>query len=496
MGLLCSLDISGHHFLICGSGKVVDRRRKVVERYNGKAIYLRTPTEKDLLTLGRDQVQNIVDGVFIGIGSEIELETAQELYDICVKNRIPINVADHPNLCTFSLPSIYEDGNFQIGVSTGGMGCRLANRIKRILVNSLPPNMGEICGNIGKLRLELGAEQDTKPPEVLDTFSIHSSEESHDDDAEQTIQLNQLVKESSDNRPLTVKRLRWLSQMVEYFPLAKLAQIQLQDLQDISSSAVTESKSTPESPLGHISLVGAGPGSAGLLTTEALTEIKAADYILADKLVPEEVLALIPRQTPVFIARKFPGNAEKAQQELLEKGLEAVKQGKHVVRLKQGDPYIYGRGAEEYIFFEKENVPVKVVAGVTSALAAPLLAKIPPTHRGYADQILICTGTGRAGALPTAPEWVPNRTTVFLMALHRIQDVSNTLINAGWDPKVPCASIERASCPEQRVIRTTLEHIAEALEELGSRPPGLLVVGYACEVIVKNKEKWSVEEGL
>ena len=136
-----------------------------------------------------------------------------------------------------------------------------------------------------------------------------------------------------------------------------------------------------------------------------------------------------------------------------------------------------------------------MVAGVTSALAAPLLAQIPCTHRGAADQILICTGTGRAGAQLVAPDWNPARTTIFLMSLHRIDQVVEILINAGWDPEVPCASIERASSPDQRIVRTKLRHISEALQAVGSRPPGLLVVGRVCEVIAHPNSKWVVEDG-
>jgi uroporphyrin-III C-methyltransferase len=234
------------------------------------------------------------------------------------------------------------------------------------------------------------------------------------------------------------------------------------------------------------------------------------------------VLDLIPRRTPVHIARKFPGNAERAQEELLELGLEGLRRGQTVLRLKQGDPYIYGRGGEEFAFFSQQGFAdnITLLPGITSALSAPLFASIPATQRGVSDQVLICTGTGRRGEPTAPPEFVVTRTVVFLMALHRIRDlvadltaygsydtgIENDLGQYGsarrrlWPNSTPCAVIERASCPDQRVIRTSLEHVAAAIEEEGSRPPGLLVLGAACEALCKidgpRVPAWTVEEGF
>jgi uroporphyrin-III C-methyltransferase len=270
---------------------------------------------------------------------------------------------------------------------------------------------------------------------------------------------------------------------------------------------------------GRIILAGSGPGHPDLLTKATHKAILTADLILADKLVPSGVLDLIPHRTPVHIARKFPGNADRAQEELLELGLAGLKNGQTVLRLKQGDPYIYGRGGEEFEFFSKEGFADKItlLPGITSALSAPLFAGIPATQRGVSDQVLICTGTGRKGKPTVPPEFVETRTVVFLMALHRIvelvadltthdsndakmvlEDGSIDVRRKLWPKQMPCAVIERASCPDQRVIRTSLQFVAAAIEEEGSRPPGLLVVGKACEALFKPdvSQKWAVEEGF
>jgi uroporphyrin-III C-methyltransferase len=446
---------------------------------------------------------------------------------LCRRLRIPVNVADAPNLCTFTLLSTYSDGPLQVGVTTSGKGCKLASRIRREIASSLPSELGAACTRLGTVRRRIW-EEDHK-----EDLTLEMEEE---DDRDQKATFNKLVHEE-DLEAAKTRRMRWLSQICEYWPLARLAAITDDDVDAILksySSASPSSTSNSDALLspqsldsrankGRIILAGSGPGNPDLLTTATHKAILAADLILADKLVPAPVLALVPRRTEVYIARKFPGNAERAQEELLSMGLAALKQGKVVVRLKQGDPYIYGRGAEEYAFFKKEGYVATVLPGITSALSAPLFAGIPSTHRAVADQVLICTGTGKKGAAPDPPEYRESRTVVFLMALHRLgslveslttdvkevipeqrtgaDPVEKTVLSEGSSRKLyprntPCAVIERASCSDQRVVRTTLEFVCAAIEEEGSRPPGLLVVGWACEVLFKNNQKWVVEDGF
>ncbi|TQS31546.1 hypothetical protein Golomagni_08169, partial [Golovinomyces magnicellulatus] len=361
-------------------------------------------------------------------------------------------------LCTFSLLSTHTDGPLQIGVTTNGRGCKLASRIRREIAASLPQNLGPACARLGDLRRTL-IQQDQHDDQQA------SSPGELDDSIDQNSLFNKLVTDEDAK----TRRMRWLSQVCEYWPLAKLAGVSDQDVDQLFSSYNTPNRSpSPSSPSepkpGRLILAGSGPGHPDLLTQATHKAILSADLILADKLVPAGVLDLIPRRTPVHIARKFPGNAEKAQEELLESALAGVKQGQTVLRLKQGDPFIYGRGGEEVAFFRQHNLGshVSVLPGITSALSAPLFASVPPTQRDVADQVLICTGTGKKGAPPVPPEFVSSRTVVFLMALHRITGLVQELTTrldtetddkrALWPLSTPCAVIERASCPDQRVI--------------------------------------------
>jgi uroporphyrin-III C-methyltransferase len=524
--LLTALDCVSHIHLIIGSGPLAASRATKSIEAGASPIALSSASsdvhytlqkrieegtvkwvqkdfeDSDLQTLGREEIDNVVDAVFVTNGPKSPLST--HISTLCRRLRIPVNVTDAPNLCTFTLLSTHTDGPLQIGITTSGKGCKLSSRIRREIAASLPPNFGQTVERLGTIRRRIWEED-------------HA--------------FNALIQPTDTSLSISrTRRLRWLSQICEYWPLRRLAGITDSDISAILTAYTNPTIDTAPLTLntldsrtapvrGSMTLAGSGPGHPDLLTRATYTAIQTAHFILADKLVPAPVLDLIPRRTPVHIARKFPGNADAAQEELLSLGLAALKEGKHVLRLKQGDPYLYGRGAEELAFFRRNGYEARVLPGVTSALSGPLFAGIPVTHRSVTDQVLICTGTGRKGAAPDPPAYNKSMTIVFLMALHRLESLVNSLsthsstadsagikgegtgtseksMRALWPKTTPCAVIERASCPDQRVIRSTLEHVVKAVEEEGSRPPGLLVLGAACEVLHQMGKgmKWVVEE--
>ncbi|KAI0393757.1 uroporphyrin-III C-methyltransferase [Xylariaceae sp. FL0594] len=479
--------------------------------------------DSHLFTLGRADVGHVVDAVFVTstAADGIDGEQASRISALCKQNRIPVNVVDAPELCSFTLLSTHTDGPLQIGVTTNGRGCKLASRIRREIAASLPPGLGDACQRLGHVRRRIQEEDRL-------SLAARTHCDNVDDSVDQPATFNRLVTEA-DLDAAKSRRMRWLGQICEYWPLKRLASVTDDDVGAMLQSYETNDPSkvdgdvmttTAHKRTGRIILAGSGPGHPDLLTRATYKAIQSADLVLADKLVPAGVLDLIPRRTPVQIARKFPGNADAAQTELQEMAIAGMREGKTVLRLKQGDPYIYGRGGEEVDYFRSQGLGDKVVVlpGITSALSAPLFAGIPSTQRDVADQVLICTGTGKKGKPPTPPEYRRSRTVVFLMALHRISGLveeltaplptenrpgdtepdPNAFPRSLWPVNTPCAVIERASCPDQRVIRTTLEKVVVAIEQEGSRPPGLLVVGPACEFLNRpdTGRPWSVQEGF
>lgn len=424
-------------------------------------ILNRTFHLEDLLTLGRSKVKNVIDRAFV-LSMPEDLTT--QIYESCVENRIPINTFNSAKYSTFTLLSTYNNQNLQIGITTNLQGCKMSSRLKREVIKAIPPNINDIIENVSNVRKLINSN------------------------------------ESLDKK----EKLKWLSQIIDYYPLNELGKISIDklndDLNQIDFKNSHENNDVLKSR-GKISLVGSGPGSIANLTIGALNAIHEADLILADKLVPQEILDLIPKNVEVFIARKFPGNAENAQEELLRIGLESVQKGLNVVRLKQGDPYIFGRGGEEYLFFQKHGYKVEVLCGLSSAFVACVNAGIPTTHRGVADQVMICTGVGRHGKIPdNLPKFEEKRTVIFLMSIKRIVDILPILMGEKrWPAKLPVAIVERASCGDERVIRTRLANLVDVCNKTESRPPGLIVTGWACDVYTKLGEEEEfrvIETGL
>lgn len=382
-----------------------------------------------------------------------------EINQFCLNHRIPLNVHNTPNLSTFTVPASYTNGPLHVSISTSLKGCKMASRIKREIIKSLPPNIDEIIMNVSELRSTLKKNGNSKD------------------------------------------QLKWLAQIIDYYPLSKLNNLSIDDLSNTLNLTGSLKENVPLDLIkkGSISLIGSGPGSLSNLTLGAINSIYEADLVLADKLVPQEILNLIPQSTQVFIARKFPGNADLAQQELLDLGLKALKEGKNVVRLKQGDPYIFGRGGEEWIWFNNHGFKVNVLSGLTSPFVACARANVPTTHRGVADQVLICTGVGKAGTIPdNLPSFEPKRTTIFLMSIKRIVDILDVLKSKGWPGELPVSIVERASCGDERVIRTTFDSLIDVCNQIESRPPGLIIMGWACNVygsLAKNQKFSVIESG-
>jgi len=239
---------------------------------------------------------------------------------------------------------------------------------------------------------------------------------------------------------------------------------------------------------GHITLVGAGPGDPDLLTIAAYKILSDPDaLIVSDRLVSAEILELI--QGECKVARKMPGCAELAQEEIYKWCKEGLDAGKHVVRLKIGDPFVFGRGGEEVLKFREHGVEPKVIPGVSAAFSAPLLGSIPVTHRGVSNQVVMCTGYGRDGTSPDLIQYHKEQTIVFLMAVGRLRQLCERLIRlAGYPSTTAVAIIESAGCPNQRIVVGNMETIADLAEEYEVKPPSTIIIGEVVNVLLKEDD--------
>jgi len=228
---------------------------------------------------------------------------------------------------------------------------------------------------------------------------------------------------------------------------------------------------------GHVSLVGAGPGDPGLLTRTAILRLRAADIVFYDALVDERILRYARRAQRFYVGKRAGRHAvtQTAIHALL---VRAARRGKRVVRLKGGDPFVFGRGGEEAAALQRAGVAYDVVPGVSSAIAAPAAAGIPVTHRGAAAGFLVVSGHDERVLASTLSAVQPNGLTlVVLMGLARSSAIACSLIDAGWRRGTPAAVIVGATTPAQQVWRGTLDAVARDEVAIESSCAGTIVIG-------------------
>jgi uroporphyrin-III C-methyltransferase len=236
---------------------------------------------------------------------------------------------------------------------------------------------------------------------------------------------------------------------------------------------------------GKIYLVGAGPGDAGLLTIKAARVLAACDVVLYDRLVGLDVLALVnPRAERLYVG-KHEGEQQAVQQHIFKLLLEHACAGKNVVRLKGGDPLVFGRGAEEWKLAVRHGVEVELVPGISSAIAVPGLAGIPLTYRQVSQSFAVITGHCQEGLEENWRRYAGIDTLVILMGVKNRAHIARQLIDAGRDGKEPVAFVERGASPDERVTVSTLAEVAQG--RVAVKNPAVFVVGN----VVRLREKLS-----
>lgn len=238
---------------------------------------------------------------------------------------------------------------------------------------------------------------------------------------------------------------------------------------------------------GSVSLVGAGPGDPGLVTLKALQALAEAEVVIYDHLVDESILSHASRDARMVYAGKEGGRHTLSQDEINRLIVMHAKEGRRVVRLKGGDPFIFGRGGEEALVLAGEGIPFEIVPGVTSASAVPAYAGIPVTHRGSASMVVFVTGHEDPTKDEDSVDWQYLAgfagTIVVLMGVKRIEENVNALIRGGKSPDTPCALISRGTTPAQRSVRAPLSAIADAAHKEGITAPAVLVVGAVADLM-------------
>jgi uroporphyrin-III C-methyltransferase len=228
---------------------------------------------------------------------------------------------------------------------------------------------------------------------------------------------------------------------------------------------------------GHVWLAGAGPGDPGLLTLDALAGLQQAEVVVHDALVDQRVLALASRQAQLEFAGKRGGKPSATQADISQRLIALARDGRRVLRLKGGDPFVFGRGGEEAMTLAAAGIPFRVIPGVTAALAALATAAIPATLRGVNRAVIFAAGHGADENFDWTPLARTGQPIVFYMVMHSLERITASLMAAGLAPQTPSAIIASATTAKQRVLISTLERLFADANAQAFEPPAIVVIG-------------------
>ncbi|APO71861.1 siroheme synthase 2 (plasmid) [Rhizobium gallicum] len=359
---------------------------------------------------------------------------ARLFFDAAREMGVPVNVIDKPDYCQFQFGSIVNRSPVVVAISTDGAAPILAQTIRRKIETLLPRTLKSWAELAQSMRGTINGLLETASKRRLfwEKFVDMAFDGSAGSDAEEQL---------------------------------------LRAARGLKSAAAP----------GRVTLVGAGPGDAELLTLKAVRALQAADVILFDDLVSAEVLELARREAKRMLVGKRGGRTSCRQEDINEMMVKLAKAGKRVVRLKSGDPMIFGRAGEEIAHLDRENIPVDIIPGITAASAMASRLGISLTHRNHAQSVRFITGHSRHGGLPTDVDWAsvadPHTTTVFYMGGRTAPLIADRLIAEGLSPETPALIMSDASRATERRWTGNLATIAEGIGVVGYDNPVLIAVG-------------------
>ncbi len=360
-----------------------------------------------------------------------------EVSALCQTRGVLVNVVDRPQLCSFIMPAIVNRSPVLIALSTGGASPVLSRLLRGRLESLIPASYGRLAA-------------------LAATF-----------------------REKVRRRiPSSQQRAFW--ERVLQGPIAEMALSGREAAARRTLEAALEHAGLNTSPgMGEVYLVGAGPGDPDLLTFRALRLMQQADVVLYDRLVSSTILNMVRRDAERLYVGKARGDHTLPQADISRLLVRLAKEGKRVLRLKGGDPFIFGRGGEEIENLTQEGIPFQVVPGITAASGCAAYAGIPLTHRDYAQSCVFVTGHVRDGVLNL--NWgtlaQPQQTVVFYMGLHAVETICGKLVEYGLPANTPAALVEQGTTTEQRVWVGTLVNLPQQITAAEVKSPCLIIVG-------------------
>ncbi|MDO6512776.1 siroheme synthase CysG [Neptuniibacter sp. 2_MG-2023] len=434
--LLCrsgaSVTVIAHH--------VCDELQQLLDESSGLSI------------IGEYHADLLKDKILV-IAATDDQKLNERVHFDAVDRNLPVNVVDSPKLCTFVFPAIVDRSPVVIGISSGGSAPVLARLLRARLETWIPKSYGKLASIANHFRDRVKAKFST----------------------------------------VNHRRVFWENVLQGQIAEKVFAGRDAEAIELIENKIAHDD---PDHQVGEVYLVGGGPGDPELLTFKALRLMQQADVVLYDALVSEAVLDLCRRDADLIFVGKKRDNHALPQEGINDLLVNHAQQGKRVVRLKGGDPFIFGRGGEELETLKANNIPFQVVPGITAASACSTFAGIPLTHRNYAQSVKFVTGQlkNRTTDLNFHELVHPNQTVVFYMGLHTLPILSKKLIEHGKPGDTPAAIVSRGTLADQKVLTGTLDTLPELQEKAQLPAPALIIVG---EVVSLHENlSWFGEEVL
>lgn len=453
------IDIRQRHCVVVGGGEVALRKVQALCKAGGTISVVAPQLCAPLQALyAADAIHwhaqpfaaQLLDNAWLAIAATDDSAVNLAVAHAAQARNLPLNVVDAPELCTFIMPSIIDRSPVVIAISSGGDAPVLARILRARLESLIPAAFGQLAKLAGQFRE----------------------------------QVKQRLPEG--NR----RRIFWedaLDGPIAEQMLAGREEAAKQALQQAIDQA--DQRAQQHTPTGEVYLVGAGPGDPDLLTFRALRLMQKADVVLHDNLVSPAIMELVRRDAERIYVGKQRANHSLPQEEINQLIIRLAKQGKRVLRIKGGDPFIFGRGGEEIETLAAENIPFQVVPGITAANGVSTYAGIPLTHRDYAQAVIFITGHLKDGTVNL--DWQalarPQQTVVIYMGLEALPEICRQLIAHGLPAHHPIAVVQEGTTHNQRVISGTLQDLPPRATEQGFKSPALLIVGE----VVKLRQKLS-----
>jgi uroporphyrin-III C-methyltransferase/precorrin-2 dehydrogenase/sirohydrochlorin ferrochelatase len=454
-------DVRGKPCLLVGGGEVAARKAALLNRAGARLIVVAPEARDDVVALAQSShgeyhsrkfEASDLDGVHLVIAATSDAAVNAEISQLADARKLAVNVVDQPPLCRFIVPAIVERAPITIAISTGGNSPVLTRELKERIETAVPRGYGDFANLLGSWRDEVKAAIPDDKQRTRFWESLMSGE------------VASLVFQGKTE--------------------AAQAAYQ-QQLQAFVGQQKVAGQST-----GEVWLVGAGPGDPELLTLKALRFMYAADVVLYDRLVSDEIMAMVrPDAEKIFVGKEAKHHPV-PQEQINDKLVHYARQGLKVLRLKGGDPFIFGRGGEEIEELAAAGIPFQVVPGITSASGCSAYAGIPLTHRDYSQSVRFVTGHLKDDRPDL--DWhmlaQEQQTLVIYMGLMALPVISAKLIGHGMRADMPVAVVEQGTRANQRVVSATLNDIEAAVKNAELKAPALIIVGPV--VKLRNTLAW------